>query len=136
MNVPILGVYTVISMERSDDEPGKAVDGSHYVRSFGSEALAEFEEDGSPLGGTFLTAARPFTYVGDDGEFENGAFFGLAEFSEDLGDEVRARLARGTRIVLRRDPAAPGMPVDILLAQPVMPVRGNADRWLFIEVTQ
>jgi len=106
-------------------------DGSHYVRSFGSDLLAEFE-DGESLGVVHATMVRPFSQVGDPAKIDNGEFWGLVEFSVDLSKSARTRLLRGEFVRLRPDPR--DLPVPSFVVQPVRDVRGDRPRWLAIEV--
>ena len=80
-------------------------DDSHYLRRFGTDALAEFE-DGEPLGVVHATMVRPFEYTDEEsGDFENGCFWGLLEFETEIGEEARMRLARQDLVRLSSDPA-------------------------------
>ena len=111
------------------------VHGSHYVRSFGVDVLAEFE-DGEPLGLVHATMVRPLIESDERGSFENGEFWGLVEFYDDLGDTARVRLVRGDLVNLRSQPDNPvrRLPVPGFVVEPVRDVRGELTRWLVREV--
>jgi len=121
-------------VNEGDDERVVPADGSHHVRSFGTDALAEFE-DGSELGVVHVTMVRPFRYLDDAGTFENGEFWGLVEFS-DLDESARARLAQGdlVRLLSESGSTTRRLPVASLVVEPVRDVRGDRPRWLVCEV--
>jgi hypothetical protein len=105
-------------------------DGAHYVRSFGVDVAAEFE-DGETLGVVHATMVRSFTYVDDKGNFENGQFWGLLEFSSDLAEGAYARLLEGDLVRLGPGQA---LPVPRFVVQPVRHIRSDTSSWLAIEV--
>lgn len=98
--------------------------------------LAEFE-DGTSLGVVHATLVRSFRYTDElSGEFENGGFWGLVEFSTDIGEEGRRRLAAQDLVRLRSDPDNPHrrLPVAAIMVEPVRDVRGDRPRWLVHEI--
>jgi hypothetical protein len=105
-------------------------DGAHYVRSFGVDVPAEFE-DGETLGIVHATMVRSFTYVDDKGNFENGQFWGLLEFSSDLTEATWARLFQGD--LVRRGPGQ-SLPLPSFVVQVVRHIRSDTSCWLAIEV--
>ena len=110
---------------------------SDYVRNFGSDLLAEFE-DGESLGVVHATMIRPFSEADEAGNFENGEFWGLLEFQSNLGDAAIERLSRQDLVRLKSDPDDPmlRLPVPTLVVEPVLDVRGDRPRWLVYEVPE
>jgi hypothetical protein len=109
-------------------------DGSRYVRSFGLNLLARFE-DGESGGRVHATMVRPFTRLDDQGLMENGRFWGIVEFLDDVRADLLARLIHGERFRLEDDPSqGPQLPLTSLVVHPVRDIRGGQAGWLVEEV--